>query len=201
VLAGPNGGGKSSLMGAMLRAQDAGHFDPDQAARRIRKRNPGLSPEEANSAAWQEGRRLLERAIGERLSYAFETTLGGNTIPALLATAAAQGLEVRVWYVALDGAERHIRRVQARVARGGHDIPEETIRRRYDRSRLNLIRLLPRLTELQLWDNSEEGDPHEGAAPRPRLLLHVEGGRMVEHCELATCPDWAKPILAAVLRG
>lgn len=202
VLAGPNGGGKSSLMGAMLRRLGAFHFDPDEAAGRIRKRNPGLTQEEANSAAWREGRRLLERAIQERLTYAFETTLGGTTIPGLLQAAAEQGIEVRVWYVALSSAELHIRRVRARVERGGHDIAEQTIRERYDRSRLNLIRLLPSLTELRLWDNSQEADPQEGLAPRPRLLLHLERGRIAEHGALEECPEWAKPIiLAAVWRS
>ena len=60
------------------------YFNPDQAARLIRARHPGASQTDANSAAWQEGKRLLERAIAERLTFAFETTLGGTTMTALL---------------------------------------------------------------------------------------------------------------------
>src|SRR2546422_5178074 len=51
--------------------------------------------------------------------------------------------------VGLSSAELHIARVRARVAKGGHDIPEPRIRDRYDRSRLNLIHLMARLTELR----------------------------------------------------
>ena len=52
----------------MFRHAGAEYFNPDEAARRILAANPGLSIEDANSAAWHQGRRLLERAIAERLS-------------------------------------------------------------------------------------------------------------------------------------
>src|SRR5947199_3128321 len=84
VLAGSNGAGKSSLMGAMLLQQGVEYFDPDEAAQRVFLANPGISQLEANSAAWHEGKRLLDRAITEKLDFAFETTLVGMTIAYLL---------------------------------------------------------------------------------------------------------------------
>lgn len=200
VLAGTNGAGKSSLIGAMLLQSGVEYFNPDLASQRIVSANPAVSQEQANSAAWHEGKRLLERAIHERLNFAFETTLGGKTIPNLLDRALSQGVEVRIWYVGLDSIERHIARVRSRVAHGGHDIPEQRIRERYVRSRLNLIRLLPRLTELLLFDNSFEADPHTDATPKPKLLLHLVRGKVAESCKLVDVPAWAKPILAAALK-
>jgi predicted ABC-type ATPase len=205
VLAGTNGAGKSSLMGAMLLQQGVEYFNPDQAAQRIfsanlSSSNPGISQLEANSAAWHEGKRLLERAITEKFDFVFETTLGGKTITNLLDHALSEAIEVRIWYVGLDSVERHIARVRSRVAHGGHDIPEETIRERYTQSRINLIRLLPRLTELLLYDNSEEADPRTGSPPEPRLLLRLVQGKLRETCELARVPQWAKPILATALK-
>lgn len=200
VLAGTNGAGKSSIGGAMISESGGEFFDPDEAARRIRSANPGISQTEANSAAWHEGKRLLERAIAEKLDYAFETTLGGQSIPSLLRRALAEGIEVRVWYVGLDGVELHIQRVRARVGLGGHDIPEERIRERYTQSRLHLIELLPNVTELMLYDNTEEADPSAGATPRPRLILHLVRGEIVELCDLSGVPEWAKPIVAAARR-
>jgi len=204
VLAGTNGAGKSSLMGAMLLQQGVEYFNPDQAARRILSANllsgnSGISQLEANSAAWHEGKRLLERAITEKLDFAFETTLGGKTIANLLDQALSEGIEVRIWYVGLDSVERHIARVRSRVAQGGHDIPEDKIRARYAQSRLNLIRLLPRLTELLLYDNSEEADPRTGTAPAPGLVLRMVRGKVRETCELIRVLEWAKPILPAAL--
>ena len=200
VLAGTNGAGKSSLGGAVIARHGVEFFDPDAAARRIRARNPGISQAEANSAAWHQGRRLLERAIGEGVTYAFETTLGGATMTALLERALEAGLEVRMWYVGLSSPELHLARVRARVARGGHDIPEADIRRRFHDGRLNLVRLLPRLTELRVYDNSEEADPRAGVAPVPILLLHLVRGKVAASCELAQTPQWAKPILAAAMK-
>ena len=200
VLAGTNGAGKSSIAGATVRASGAEYFNPDEAAQRIRATNPGMTQAEANSVAWHEGRRLLERAVAERLDYAFETTLGGDTITQLLERALDAGIEVRVWYTGLSSPELHIARVRARVAKGGHDIPEADIRRRYVSGQLNLIRLLPRLTELRVYDNSEEADPARGVPPIPRLVLHLEGGRIVNIDDLAGTPAWAKPIVVAAMK-
>ena len=201
VLAGTNGAGKSTVGGAAFRERGADYFNPDEAARRIRSANPHVSQEDANSAAWNEGKRLLEKAIRSRLTFAFETTLGGETIAGLLQRAIAARIEVRVWYVGLTSPEQHIARVRARVAAGGHDIPEDKIRERYDRSRLNLIRLLPALREVRVFDNSDEADPAKGSAPTPLLVLHMVRGKIVTVCDLARVPDWAKPIVAAAMKS
>lgn len=200
VLAGTNGAGKSSIAGARFRESGAEYFNPDEAARRVMAANPGAGPDEANAIAWQNGRRLLERAIAERLTFAFETTLGGNTITALLEEAPSAGIEVRICYVGLDTVERHIARVRRRVARGGHDIPAPKIRERYDRSRLNLIRLMPRLTELRVYDNSKEADPGDAHVPDPLLVLHMVNGQIVSTCDLSAALTWTKPILMAAMR-
>ena len=208
VLAGCNGAGKSSIGGAALRQAGAEWFDPDAAARRIAAANAHSVPrptiEEVNAAAWNEGRRLLERAIAERLDFAFETTLGGRTIAELLRHACESGLAVNVWFVGLDSVELHLERVRRRVARGGHDIPEAKVRERYRRSRENLIRLLPALAALRVFDNSAEADPAAGVAPVPKLLLDFRRGRVAVPTELRTLliatPAWAKPIAAAALK-
>jgi predicted ABC-type ATPase len=134
------------------------------------------------------------------LDFAFETTLGGHTIAALLRKAMAAGIEVRIWFVGLSSPELHIARVRSRAARGGHDIPAERIRERYDRSRINLVELLPRVTELRLYDNSIEADPQGGRAPKPVLILHLVRGRIAQAAQLRKTPEWAKPLVAAALR-
>lgn len=185
----------------MIRQSGADYFNPDEAARKIADANPGLSVSEANAQAWNEGARLLKKAIADHLDFAFETTLGGNTIPALLSQARAAGLEVRIWYVGLSSPELHIARVRERVAAGGHDIPEAKIRERYDKSRLNLIAILKTATEIRVYDNSATGDPKAGKQPAPRLLLHIEAGQVRQTCPLSEVPEWAKPILAEALKS
>lgn len=144
---------------------------------------------------------MLEAAIRDGKSHAFESTLGATAIPRLLAEAAAEGLHVVVWFVGLATPEQHIARVKQRVAAGGHDIPEEKIRERWDTSRRNLIALLPHLTELKVFDNSAERDG-TGKIPLPRLLLHWKDGAVAgpEPPALEATPEWAKPIVAAALK-
>lgn len=200
VIAGVNGAGKSSIVGALLDQTGAEYYNPDEIARRIAARNPQLNNTEANSLAWREGVRLLKRAIAERLDFAFETTLGANTIPGLLAKAAQAGMDVRMWYVGLSSAELHLARVRQRVERGGHDIPEELVRRRYVHSRLNLIELLPQLHSLRVFDNSPEASPESGSPPKLTLVLQMEGRVIVGPDDLTPTPGWAKSIVAAALK-
>jgi predicted ABC-type ATPase len=211
VLAGTNGAGKSSVGGATIRARGGQYFNPDEAAARIRQAQPHLSATQANSAAWHEGRRLLQQAIAQRLDYNFETTLGGKTFSRLLSEAAEAGFQVRIWYVGLASPEQHLARIRARVRHGGHDIPELDVRRRFDQSRLQLIALLPHLAELRVYDNSDEASPQAGQAPRPRLVLHwlrresasVDGPAQGElrmpatPSDWAATPEWARPLVVA----
>lgn len=206
VIAGVNGSGKSSVVGATIRSRGGLYYNPDEKARQLMTADPALTQAQANSAAWQEGVQLLQRAITERLDFVFETTLGGNTIARLLAEAASQGIEIHVWYVGLSSPELHIQRVQSRVHRKGHDIPEEDIRRRYKHSRNNLIALLPVLASLRVDDNSEDADPADGYTPKPKLILRMEHGKIIDPPDIENIqnpentPDWAKPIVDAAIR-
>ncbi|MBV8966094.1 MAG: ZTL protein [Mycobacteriaceae bacterium] len=199
MLAGVNGAGKSSIGGATFRAAGADYYNPDEAAAELMAVNQGLDQVRANTAAWRQGKRLLERAIAERLDFAFETTLGGSTIARLLAEAAPQGIEVRMFYVGLASPDAHMARVRQRVRAGGHDIPDATIRRRWRHSRQNLVQLLSVLAELRLYDNSLDADPAAGQLPQLRLVLHLQRGEVVGPSELSSTPQWAKPIVAAAL--
>ncbi|MFZ5444942.1 MAG: zeta toxin family protein [Myxococcota bacterium] len=201
VIAGVNGAGKSSVVGEALRQRGGEYFNPDEVTPRFRAASRSMTLEDANARAWAEGKRRLEDAIREKADFVFETTLGGATITELLSRALDEGLEVAVFYVGLEKVELHLERVRSRVKAGGHDIPENKIRERYTSSIKNLVKLAPRLTELRVFDNSVEADPKTGAAPAPREIIHCEGGRVTSHCELALCPDWAKPVLAVLLRG
>lgn len=201
VLAGVNGAGKSSVGGVAIRESGMAYFNPDEAAQKIHNES-GCSSEDANAKAWNLGKQQLLSAIRNRENFAFESTLGANTIPRLLLEAAQSGFKVVVWFVGLSSAEQHIARVRARVAAGGHDIPESKIRERWDGSRRNIMALMPYLTELQVFDNSQERDPDTGTIPTPKLLLHWRQGAVVSPSisELEATPDWAKPMVLRALQ-
>lgn len=200
VIAGVNGAGKSSIGGAAFRAFGGDYYNPDEAARQLIAADPRLDPADADGAAWQQGVGLLKQAISERLDFALETTLGGNTVPRLLAEAAAQRVGICVWYAGLSSVELHLQRVRSRVRHGGHSVPEDAVRRRYERSRLNLIDLLPLVSTLRMYDNSAEADPADGRMPAPALVLHTERRKILNPDDLPHAPDWAKPIAAVALK-
>jgi predicted ABC-type ATPase len=202
VLAGVNGAGKSSVGGALLQEHGLSWFNPDAFSRELMART-GISKDIADGDAWEQGRARLETAIVGRTNFAFETTLGGSTISQLIGQAAATHDVIMIFY-GLDAVERHIERVRLRVRHGGHDIPEERIRKRWTSARENLIALLPQLAELQLFDNSQDARP--GAdIPEPVLVLEMKGSRVLHPQRddveaLKATPDWAKPIVEAAFR-
>ena len=201
VLAGVNGAGKSSVGGHLLTRAGLPWFNPDSFARELVAAT-GCAQAAANAAAWTEGMRRLDAALAAGTSHAFETTLGGRSVPARL-RAAARTHEVLVWFCGLASPELHLARVRQRVAAGGHDIPEAKVRERWHAAIANLIALLPDLAEVRLFDNSASvalGEP----VPDPVPVAVIQRGRLAwpagkDIAQLALTPDWAKPVLGAGL--
>jgi predicted ABC-type ATPase len=199
VLAGVNGAGKSSVGGHLLERAGLAWFNPDSFARELVAAT-GCDQVQANAAAWQEGMRRLDEAIANGTNYAFETTLGGRTVPAKI-RAAATTHDVLMWFCGLSSPDLHLVRVRARVAAGGHDIPEARIRERYPAALQNLIALMPHLAHLQVYDNSAEAAPGE-PIPDPLLVAEMKSGRLVRPTDLQSLertPDWAKPLIEAAI--
>lgn len=201
VLAGVNGAGKSSIGGHLLERRGLTWFNPDTFARECRALS-GCDQATADERAWAEGLRRLDEAIANGSTHAFETTLGGRTIAERLA-AAARTHDVLIWFCGLASPDLHISRVRARVAAGGHDIPEDRIRERYPRALQNLIALMSVVAHVQVYDNSAEVDAGH-PIPDPSRVLEMENGRLVwperaDVAVLARTPEWAKPLLEAAL--
>lgn len=202
VLAGVNGAGKSSIGGHLLARDGLTWFNPDTFARELMVATE-CDQETANANAWREGMRRLDEAIAKGLNHAFETTLGGRTMTAKILEA-TKTHDVLIWFCGLASPELHIARVQARVAAGGHPIPEEKIRERYPLAQLNLIKLMPQAAYIKVYDNSAEADA-DGTVPDPILVLEMEDGQIISPAPddlkaLRRVPEWAKSILEVALR-
>ena len=196
VLAGVNGAGKSSIGGANLRAKGQDWYNPDEVAREMRLRFPERQSGDIDRQVWCEGLKRLKQAIHTNTHFVFETTLGGRSITETLLDAITASVPVRVWYCGLESPELHIERVAARVARGGHDIPEHKIRERYASSMRNLCRLAPGLDKLAVYDNSTPLDRR--GLPDVRELVWVENGKIIRLDK--NMPDWARPVAAVCLQ-
>lgn len=199
VAAGTNGAGKSAIVGEFLAAKGGAYFNPDLLAGELVA--AGTPLDEANATAWKVGFDALRRAIADNEDFSFETTLGGRSIVQELHRAIDAGLEVCIWYVGLASPELHIARVQARVKRGGHDIPTAKIRERYPRSLANLVSLIGKAAEIHVFDNSAESP---AGLPAAQLVFRMRGKRIIEpdlETLMARTPEWAKPVVAAALRS
>jgi predicted ABC-type ATPase len=153
VLAGPNGAGKSTAAPELLKDTLAvtEFVNADVIARGL----SAFDPERAALAAGRVMRKRLQELARERKDFAFETTLASRSFAPWLAELADGGYDVYLIFLWLPSAHFAVARVAERVRRGGHGIPEETIRRRYRAGLRNFWELYqPLATTWQFYDNS-----------------------------------------------
>lgn len=198
VAAGTNGAGKSTIVQPFIEAAGGNYFNPDLYARALVQ--GGVSIGDANAQAWTRGFEQLRDSVEFGGGYAFETTLGGHSIAFELMRGLAFQRRVMILYVGLASADLHLRRVRERVARGGHDIPPEKIRQRYDDSRKNLLAFIGTAASIRVWDNSAEDDQRR--AVRARELFRIENRRLSQPAgaDASETPGWARPLLAQALK-
>jgi predicted ABC-type ATPase len=133
IIAGPNGAGKTTFATEYLSTEFAGvpFVNADEIERALRAADPHAS----EIAAAREMLVQIEALIRAGQSLAIETTLASLSYARKIPEWRAAGYVVRLIYVRLPNVEASLARVRHRVASGGHDIPEATIRRRFGRSR------------------------------------------------------------------
>jgi predicted ABC-type ATPase len=157
VIAGPNGAGKSTSAPRLL--VEAFEVDEFVNADTIASGLSGLHPERV---AFEAGRLMLGRiaALAARhASFAFETTLATRGFAALLTRLHAESSRSPVVFLSLPSPEIAIARVQERVARGGHDVPPDVVRRRFFRGLTAFFAIYRHLAgSWILMDNSVVGD-------------------------------------------
>ena len=117
-----------------------------------------LNPDNPDSVAIPASRimlRNLKNLARQKRDFAFETTLAARSFAPFLRRCQTEGYRVNLIYVWLNSVELAIARVALRVASGGHDIPEDVVRRRYHRGRKNFLELYSSLADCwQVFDNS-----------------------------------------------
>jgi len=129
LIAGPNGAGKTTFAREFLPNEgDCPTFiNADLIA-------AGISPFNPEGVSVRAGRLMLEELenqVRQRKNFAFETTLSGRTYQKKIGDWQNLGYHVKLIFLSLPHADLAVARVAARVAQGGHNIPETTIRRRF----------------------------------------------------------------------
>jgi predicted ABC-type ATPase len=154
IISGCNGAGKTTasytILPEMLNCNE--FVNADEIAK-------GLSPFNPDNVAIKAGRLMLTR-ITELLEsgsdFAFETTLSTRSYVNTVKKARKKGYLVTVLYFWLNSPDLAVERVRIRVKEGGHHIPEETIRRRYDLGIKNMFNLYIPIVDFWMFiDNSK----------------------------------------------
>jgi len=161
IVAGPNGSGKSSAY-QRTSIEASGRtvwiINPDLLTARINQIE-GLKLDDANLAAVMRIETWLDASVEAHQSVGVETVLSTAKYRRLVKKAKTLGFEIRLIYVVLDSVERNIERVALRVKKGGHDVPEDKIRKRYNGSLDQMPWFLSHSDQATLYDNS-------GAVPK-----------------------------------
>lgn len=166
IISGCNGAGKTtasfSILPDLLNCKE--FVNADEIAR-------GISPFNPENVSIEAGRIMLERIndlMNKGITFAFETTLSTKSFRAKLIRAKELGYKITLLFFWLESIELAYQRVELRVKQGGHNIPKDTIERRYKRGIINLFDIYSKLVdEYILIDNS--GSKYE-------VISHYENG-------------------------
>jgi predicted ABC-type ATPase len=186
IVAGPNGVGKSTYSRAVLASRIL-LVDPDRS--RI---GSALGNDVEQQSALAGGRlavRSVREALSQHADLVVETTLSGKSPIRLIESARRIGYDITLLYIGLEDPDECVRRVRHRVARGGHNVPEADIRRRFVRSIEALPAVVGLVDQVILYDNAADA-PYRRVAQFDLRTTKVA----------AAVPAWAENAIAAIIR-
>jgi predicted ABC-type ATPase len=176
LIVGPNGAGKSTLYAKIIRpVTEIDFINADEIAR---EQWPGHEVERSYDAALLAAKERDLR-IAQRLSFVAETVFSHESKLELIDRAKANGYVV-ILHVVVVPVDLAVARVADRVRAGGHDVPEDKIRSRYDRLWPFVADAIGRVDEAWVYENV-------GAATALRLIASFVRGKL---CEEPSWPPW-----------
>jgi len=172
VIAGPNGAGKTTLAPFLIRDKYGlmEYVNADPIALGLAAFNP-------EGVSFEAGRIMLQRlhALAEqKMDFAFETTLASRSYAGWLEGLKSKGYEFHLIYLWLNSADLAVQRGHERVRKGGHDVPEEVVRRRYVKGVRNFFEWYLGLADTWgIYDNSSSGDPVQIAVKNKNTATEI----------------------------
>jgi predicted ABC-type ATPase len=157
LVSGSNGSGKTTLCKRLIEDYGYRYLGADAYASQ-------LNPDDVEAVQIQAGRLFiteLSNAIAAKESIIVESTISGKTLVRHICDARKQGYHVYILHIYLESVELSIYRVQLRVKQGGHNVPEDALRRRFPKSRENFWKRYRHLAhEWELYYNSPSQGEH-----------------------------------------
>ncbi len=145
IIGGVNGCGKSSLTGALKAERDdlGIIIDPDKMSAKLG----------GYGAGGRAAVKKINECLTKGLNFTQETTLSGARIERTIRQAKEFGYTIRLYYIGLDSLEESLSRIENRVRKGGHNIPQRDVERRYAGRFKALVKVLPYCDEARFFDN------------------------------------------------
>lgn len=169
IIAGSNGAGKTTFATKFLPkyAKCPYFINADLIAQ-------GLSPFSPQISAMKAGRLVLEQIkdfVKKNFDFAFETTLAGKSYINILKELRRKGYNLHLFFLWIPTIELALSRIKDRTSEGGHNVPEQDVRRRFYRSTYNFFRYYkPLLDSWMLFNNS---------SPIPKLIAKEKEGKLI----------------------
>lgn len=157
VFAGPNGSGKSTVIGSFMSAgviSADSYICPDNVVKVVKREHSDLDEYAAYVQAMQLAERSRRAYVLNGKSFSFETVFSNPDKLKFLRFAKAYGFHIVVIYITTADPSINVRRVRRRVSEGGHDVPENKIRVRYERSMKLMPEVVSFADEAEVYDNS-----------------------------------------------
>ncbi len=181
VIGGVNGVGKSAFSGVLSRTDselgiivDTDKLTAESGGDRLKGGKKAVG--------------IISGCLNKNLNFTQETTLSGKRTLRTVNTAKKRNYYIRLFYIGISSAEESISRIENRVRKGGHDIPESDVKRRYESRFEDLIKILPYCNEAQFYDN-ENGFVYAGEYRNGEIFT---AGDYI--------PDWIKELKALFKR-
>ena len=185
VVAGPPGSGKSVAFPVDSFGVDS--FNADDRSAQLNNGSYQGIPLEIRAIVNKEFEAFVEDHIRNHKSFAIETTLRSDITFRQADQARAEGFEIQMRYIALNGFAQNLKRVIARALAGGHSAPADQLQKIHEASLRNLPKAIREMERIQVYDNS---------APdrRPKRVLSAESGKVTYlH---PSPPEWLEAVLA-----
>lgn len=178
IFAGVNGAGKSTLYSiSKVGNSNLGiRINTDEIVREIGDwKNPGDQIKAARKAI-----EIRNNCLKLDISFNQETTLTGKSILNTIKLAKEKGFKIYLNYVGIESSQLAKERIKNRVSKGGHNIPDEVVEKRYDESLKNLKSIIRIIDEIVIYDNTKEFQP----------IMTIKNGKILDKEKLI--PEWIK---------
>lgn len=146
VIGGVNGAGKSAFSGVLSRTDAELGIIVD--ADKLTAAENGDKVKGGKKAV-----RIIADCLEKGVNFTQETTLSGKKTLRTVISAKEKGYFIRLFYIGISSAQESVSRIENRVRKGGHNIPTEDVKRRYEKRFEDLINILSYCNEVQLYDN------------------------------------------------